>query len=118
MEPDEIYELVYDAASQALADSIGGGDASLASRMVMGSVIFKDNENRVVKEVEAASFFKKVTSVREKLRVLEQKINNNGSLSPTEKAELQVYITRSYGSLTTFNFLFREEADKFSGQKS
>ena len=32
-----------------------------------------------------------------------------------DKAELQAYLTRSYGSLTTFNFLFRDEEDRFKG---
>ena len=69
------------------------------------------------KEVPLNMFFKKITSVREKLRVLEQKINNHPRLSPEEKTEFQQLITRAYGSLTTFNVLFRDEADKFVGMK-
>ena len=65
-----------------------------------------------------AQFFKKITSVREKLRVLEQKINNHPRLAPEDKAEFQQLITRTYGSLTTFNFLFKEEQDKFVGVKT
>ena len=61
------------------------------------------------------TFFKKVTSVRDKLRVLEQKLNAHQSLSLGEKAELQGYITRAYGSLTTFNSLFRDDEDRFKG---
>jgi len=55
--------------------------------------------------------------VREKLRVLEQKINSNPALKPEDKMEMQQLITRAYGSLTTFNVLFREEEDHFVGAK-
>ena len=64
------------------------------------------------------TFLKKITSVREKLRVLEQKINNHPRLSDVERAEMQMLITRAYGSLTTFNILFRDEEDRFEGIKS
>ncbi|MEX2016498.1 MAG: hypothetical protein WD873_07635, partial [Candidatus Hydrogenedentales bacterium] len=61
------------------------------------------------------TFFKKITSVREKLRVLEQKINNNASIAAEDRLELQKLIARAYGSLTTFNVLFRNEEDQFEG---
>lgn len=115
MEPDQLYELVVDAVRQALRDEAGGGDPRIAKRMVGGRVIFEDAEGRRFKETDAFSFFRKVTAVRERLRVLEQKINNNDTLGADEKAELQALLSRAYGSLTTFNFLFRDEGDKFSG---
>lgn len=68
------------------------------------------------KDVPIEAFFKKIIGVREKLRVLEQKINNNKNLSTEEKIELESYITRSYGSLTTFNVLFADKASQFRGQ--
>jgi len=115
MDESEIYELVYEATQAAIADTAGGRDVRLSRRMVDGRVIFRDGEGRTLKDVDAFAFFRKVTSVREKLRVLEQKINNNGALPTKDKAELQAYITRCYGSLTTFNFLFQDEQDKFKG---
>ena len=115
MEADEIYELVSDAVRLALREEAGGGDVRMTRRMTEGRVIFEDAEGRQFKEISGAAFFKKVTSVREKLRVLEQKLNNHKALDTTEKAELQAYITRCYGSLTTFNFLFAEEKDRFQG---
>jgi superoxide dismutase len=83
-----------------------------------GRVIFEVGDGRTVKEVEVITLFKKVTAVREKLRVLEQKINNHGTLLSHEKAELQAYISRSFGSLTTFNFMFHRDQDKFRGTQS
>jgi hypothetical protein len=69
------------------------------------------------KEIPVESFFHKIVMVRDRLRVLEQRINSNEAMSDEEKVNLQQYITRCYGSLTTFNVLFKHKQQYFVGEK-
>lgn len=106
------------ALREVLEDEWGVGRCAIAPRWAGGTVVLKPcDESLQPKEVPIEAFFKKITAVRERLRVLEQRINNHESLSPEEKIEFQQLITRAYGSLTTFNVLFRDEEDRFVGMK-
>jgi len=76
------------------------------------------DESLKPKEVPIETFFHKIVMVRDRLRVLEQNINSNNKLDDQDKIDLQQYITRCYGSLTTFNVLFKEDKHFFVGEKS
>lgn len=99
-----------------LEDTLGMGRFELATRYKGGTLILQPEDPGLKpKKIPIEVFWKKITAVREKMRVLEQKINNNSKLSWEEKAELQALISRAYGSLTTFNVLFKNDEDHFEG---
>ena len=83
-----------------------------------GIMILKPGDEKLKpKEIPMETFFHKIIMVRDRLRVLEQRINSSG-LDDEEKINLQQYISRIYGSLTTFNILFKYKEDYFVGEKS
>ena len=90
----------------------------LATRWQRGSLILQPADTSLQpKEVPIETFFHKIVMIRNNLRVLEQKVNASEKLSDTDKFDIQQYITRCYGSLTTFNILFKNKEDQFSTSK-
>jgi hypothetical protein len=90
----------------------------LGDRWKNGVMILQPaDKNQKPKEVPIDVFFHKIVMLRDRLRVLEQNINSNKQLSDGDKVNLQQYITRIYGSLTTFNVLFKNKEHWFVGEK-
>jgi hypothetical protein len=92
-------------------------ELELGKRWVGGTLkLVPGKEGTQTKEVPIEAFFKKIVGIRDRLRLLEQKINSHAGLGPEDKLELQGYITRAYGSLTSFNVLFAARESQFKGQ--
>lgn len=91
----------------------------IADKWKGGNLIMEPGDTALQsKEVPIDTFFHKIVMLRDRLRVMEQKINSSKNLDEQEKIDLQQYITRCYGSLTTFNVLFKQKTQQFSGQSS
>ncbi len=91
----------------------------LGEKWKNGLIILKPGDSSLKeKEVPIENFFHKIVMLRDRLRVMEQRINAHKLLSDEDKIDLQQYITRIYGSLTTFNILFKYQTDAFIGDKS
>ena len=113
-----VSNLIRDTAEAVVAalgleprDSLVEG---LAGRWQRGTLILKSADASLQpKEVPLETFFHKIVMIRNNLRVLEQKVNASEKLSDADKFELHQYITRCYGSLTTFNVLFKDKEDHF-----
>lgn len=91
----------------------------LGDRWDGGTLILKPSDSNLqAKEMPIDTFFHKIVMVRDRLRVMEQRINSSKQLSDEDKVNLQQYITRIYGSLTSFNILFKYKKDHFVGERS
>ncbi len=91
---------------------------SIAEKWKGGKLVLESGNNTQSKEIPIDTFFHKIVMVRDRIRVMEQKINSSKNLDDQEKIDLQQYITRIYGSLTTFNVIFQNKADYFVGERT
>lgn len=134
-------KLIEESHAESAGEGGGGGSISLADlekvfssvlrryadfpeiidmgdRWKKGTMILKPGQaNLQSKEIPIDMFFKKIVLIRDRLRVLEARINSNEKLAEEEKVNLQQYITRIYGSLTTFNVLFKHKSQQFVGER-
>jgi hypothetical protein len=109
---DEFREIVREVLDQEL----GISDVRLGGRWTGGTLHLQPGDRATQgKEIPLDTFFHKLVMVRDRLRVLEAKINAHPRLTEEDKVELQQYVTRAYGSLTSFNVLFKEKRDQFRG---
>jgi len=93
------------------------GYPDMGQRFQGGTMVLKPaDEELQSKELPLETFFHKIVMLRDRLRVLEARINGHDKLSEQDKVELQGYVSKCYGSLTTFNVLFADKADQFSSR--
>jgi hypothetical protein len=120
--PEELLDMNADEFREVLRevirDELGVGEIELGGRWEGGEMILKPGkEGTAEKRVPLEGFFRKIVTIRDKLRVLEQKVNGHPNLTAEDKVQMQQYVTQCYGTLTTFNVLFANKGDQFVGQK-
>ena len=114
MDAEEFRQVLRDV----IRDELGLGEVPLGGRWEGGEMVLKPGkEGTAEKRIPIETLFNKIVMIRDKLRLLEQKVNSHAGLSAEDKVQMQQYVTQCYGSLTTFNMLFAERVDGFSGQK-
>ena len=120
--PEELLDMDADqfrrVLSEVIRDELGVGEVEMAGKWLGGEMILKPSkEGLQEKRIPIEGLFRKIVTIRDKLRVLEQRINSHPKLGDDEKVQLQQYVTGCYGTLTTFNVLFADREDQFIGQK-
>ena len=106
------------AVKEALDELLSLSTARIAPRFEAGTLILRPGSaDAQEKSIPIEAFFHKITMVRDRLRVLEQRINTHPKLGDSDRVDLQQYITRIYGSLTSFNVLFADREDWFFGAR-
>jgi len=116
LDEEDLRKIVQ--AVRAVLNAEQSVSGHIAERWTGGQLILKPGRaGTQEKTIPIEDFFRKIIAVRERLRVLEQRINSHPKLADDDRVQLQEYITRAYGSLTTFNLLFADAEDRFVGTK-
>jgi hypothetical protein len=116
LDDEDVRKIVQ--AVRAVFNAEQSVSGTIGDRWAGGQLVLKPGKaGTQEKTIPMEVFFRKIIGVRERLRVLEQRINNHPKLSDEDRLQLQDYITRIYGSLTTFNLLFGDPEDRFVGSK-
>ncbi len=121
---DEVDSVSFSEVEQSLIAILRRwSDASsispMADKWKGGNLILEPKDTNLSnKEISIETFFHKIVMVRDRIRVMEQKINSSKTLDDQDKVDLQQYLTRIYGSLTTFNVLFKNKSDHFIGERN
>src|SRR5215468_3873496 len=114
LEDEDLRKIVQ--AVRAVFNAEQSVTGEIADRWTGGQLVLKPGKSGVQeKTVPIEAFFRKIIGVRDKLRVLEQRINTHPKLDDADRLALQEYITKAYGSLTTFNVFFTDPDDRFVG---
>lgn len=114
MNEDEVKRWIRDVIEEEFSPK----PIPMAKKWEGGHIVLHSGNDTQPKEIPFDVFYKKILTVRDALRVLEQKINTHEQLSPTDKLTFQSYITKAYGTLTSFNILFKDGKDRFVGAGS
>jgi hypothetical protein len=118
--PEELTDMTREEFAAAIREVLqeDSAEVRLANKWEGGTIVLKPGDPAAqAKEIPLDALLHKVVMIRDRLRVLEAKLNAHEKLSDADKVDLQQYVTRCYGSLTTFNVLFRDEKDRFVGEK-
>lgn len=114
LEEDDLRKIVQ--AVRAIFNAEQSVTGEIGDRWRGGQLVLKPGKaGAQEKTIPVEAFFRKIVAVRDKLRVLEQRINTHPKLDDVDRIQLQEYVTRAYGSLTTFNVFFTDPADRFVG---
>jgi hypothetical protein len=114
LEEEDLRKIVQ--AVRAVLNAEQSVTGEIADRWRGGQLVLRPGKGGMQeKTVPIDGFFRKIIAVRDKLRVLEQRINAHPKLDDADRLQLQEYVTKAYGSLTTFNVFFADPADRFVG---
>ncbi len=114
MTTDELKKLMIEIIQEEFTPNV----VEIHSRWADGTLTMKPSNDTQPKDVPLEIFFRKIVGIRDALRVLEQKINTSPNIPLEDKISFQSYITKCYGTLTTFNILFKNDKDRFVGAGS